>query len=360
MPNLRLFDIVAPTQSRHLKAIFTSFPVLITLSIGALSPDDKRATSESTAVTNAHRGGTSQASAQEVAAILRELHVARWKCPPTTLSNVNIRFNSVTRLNLQLISGYKNLLRLLRIFPALQELQLKKVRDLVEEAKVNYTTEPSFSALKSIRLAKKAFSTPYSLNGLFSILPNLIEANLYTVYSQTLAIFVEHCPRIEILDFTSKSQYPQHAMGLQDLQKLNCAITGTPYLTEAEQASIKYIQGHFSQNITFPLTFDMPRIAEWDPSYTDEDNWDMWHDDEKSAFRKYSALKSVLCDVFDAITEYTGLDTVQQDRMTLPSFTQTVWTTSKRGRLVSSMRRPLKAISRVLSESQARWIHLPS
>ncbi|KAF9148461.1 hypothetical protein BG015_009806 [Linnemannia schmuckeri] len=389
MPNLRLFDIVAPTQPRHLKAIFISFPALAMLSIGTLSSDDKGATHRSTAITKTHRDGTSQASAQELATVLRELHVARWDCPPTTLSSINIRFNAVARLNLQLISGYKNLLDLLRTFPALQELQLKKVRDLAEEAEVNYTSEPFFPALKSIRLAKEAFSTPYSLNGLLSILPNLIEANLYTVCSQILASIVEHCPRIEILEFTKKPQYNTQigllltsctnlkscvGPGLEipfpdilnkpwvckNLQKLDCAITGIPYLTEVEQTSIKNLQSHFSKNITFPLTFDMPRVAKRDPSYTDEDNWHMWHYDEKSVFRQYLAIRSILCDVFDAITKYTDLDTVQQDWMPLSSFTRTLWTSSKRGRPVSSMGRPLKATSRVLSESQARWIHLPS
>lgn len=384
MPNLRLLDIVAPTQPRHLRAIFTSFPDLAMLSIREISPENNGVGRGSTAVTNAAWDKAGPTSAPEQATSLRELHVGRWDCPPTILSSINIHFNSVTRLNLQLISGYRNLLDLLRTFPVLQELQLKKVHDIAEEAEVNYTIEPSFPTLKSIRLAKAAFRTPQSLNGLLSILPNLTEANLYTVYSETLAIIVEHCAQIEILEFTTKSQHTSqlgHLLtsctnlkscvgpGLQipytdvldtpwvcrNLQKLDCVITGTPYLTEDEQNSINYLRNHLSQNITFPPTFDMPRIAKWDPSYTDEDTWDMWHADEKSAFRKFTALKSVLCDVFDCVTKHTALDTVQQDRTTLSSCTRTLWTSSKRGRPVSSMGRPLKATSRVLSENQARW-----
>ncbi|KAF9541542.1 hypothetical protein EC957_002978 [Mortierella hygrophila] len=389
MPNLRLLDIVAPTQPCHLKAIFTSFPNLAMLSVGKISPDNNGVRLGNTAVTGAALDRTAPMSTQEQATSLRELHVARWDCPPTMLSNINIRFNSVTRLNVQLISGYRNLFDLLRTFPVLQELQLKKVHDLAEEAEVNYTVEPPFPTLKSIRLAKEAFPTAQSLNGLLSILPNLAEANLYTVYSETLAIIAKHCAQIEILEFTTKSEYVTQLSllltsctklkscvgpGLQipytdildmpwvcrGLQKLDCAITDTPGLTKDEQTSIKYIRNEFSQNITFPPTFDMPRVAEWDPSYTNKDNWDRWHDNEKSAFRKYTTLKSALCDVFDCVTKYTDLDTVQQDRTTLSSFTQTRWTSSKRGRPVSSMGRSLKATSRVLSEGQARWVHLPS
>ncbi|KAF9339953.1 hypothetical protein BGZ91_004114 [Linnemannia elongata] len=361
MPNLRLLDIVAPTQPRHLRAIFTSFPDLVMLSIREISPENNGVGRGSTAVTNAAWDRTAPTLAPEQATSLRELHVGRWDCPPTILSSINIHFNSVTRLNLQLISGYRNLLDLLRTFPVLQELQLKKVHDIAEEAEVNYTIEPSFPTLKSIRLAKAAFRTAQSLNGLLSILPNLTEANLYTVYSETLAIIVEHCAQIEILEFTTKSQHTSqlgHLLtsctnlkscvgpGLQipytdvldtpwvcrNLQKLDCVITGTPHLTEDEQNSINYIRNHLSQNITFPPTFDMPRIAKWDPSYTDEDTWDMWHADEKSAFRKFTALKSVLCDVFECVTKHTALDTVQQDRTTLSSCTRTLWTSSKRGR----------------------------
>ncbi|KAF9144894.1 hypothetical protein BGX30_011114 [Mortierella sp. GBA39] len=388
MPNLRLLDIVAPTQPRHMKAIFTSFPNLAMLSIGKISPDNNGAKRGNTAVTEAVLDRRVPTSAQE-ATSLRELHVARWDCPPTMLSNINIRFNSVTRLNLQFISGYRNLFDLLRTFPVLQELQLKKVHDLVEEAEVNYKIEPPFPTLKSIRLAKDAFSTAQSLNGLLSILPNLAEAKLYTVYSETLAIIAKHCAQIEIFEFTNKSKYASKlgllltgctklkscvGPGLQiscteilntpwvckDLQKLDCAITETSGLTKGEQTSIKYIRSEYSQNITFPPTFDMPRVEKWDPSYTNKDTWDMWSNGEKSAFRKYTTLKSSLCDVFDCVTKYTDLDTVEQDQTTLSWSTQTLWTSSKRGRPVSSMGRSLKATSRVLSEGQARWVHLPS
>jgi hypothetical protein len=389
MPNLRLFDIVAPMQPRHLKAIFTSFPALVMLSLGTLNPDDKTIARGSTTTTNKiHQSGASPLlPAQELATALQELHVARWACSPTALRNIHVCFNSVTRLNLQLISGYRNLLDLLRTFPALQELQLKKVCDLAEDAEVNYTLEPSFLTLKSIRIAKKAFSTSYSLNGLLSILPNLTEARFYTIYSETLSIIAEHCPQIEILEFTKMSQYISQlnllltnctklkscgGPGLQipymdilnnpwvckDLQKLDCSITETPYLTQDEQLSIKYIRNHWSQNITFPPTFDMPPFVGWDPSFANEDNWDMWHDEEKIAHRKYNTIKDVLCDVFERITKYTDLDTVQQDRMSSSSSTRTVWTSSKRGRPVSSMGRPLKATSRVLSENQVRWTPL--
>lgn len=386
MPNLRLLDIVAPTQPRHLKAIFTSFPDLAMLSIGKISPDNKSAKREDTTVTKAARDRTVPTSAQEQATSLRELHVARWDCSPTVLSSNNIRFNSVTRLNLQHISGYRNLLDLLRNFPVLQELQLKKIHDLAEVAEVNYTIETPFPTLKSIRLAKGAFSTPQSLNGLLSILPNLAEAYLYTVYSETLATIVKHCAQIEILEFTTKSQYISQlgllltnctnlkscvGPGLQipytdildtpwvckDLQKLGCAITGVPYLTEDEQTLVEYIRDFISNTVTFPPAFDMPRVAEGNPS---EDRSDRWLNDHKNAFRKYTVLKSVLCDVFDCVTMYTDLDTVQQDWTRLSSSTQTLWTSSKRGRPVSSMGRPLKATSRVLSENQSRWVHLPS
>ncbi|KAK3818199.1 MAG: hypothetical protein JOS17DRAFT_757336 [Linnemannia elongata] len=387
MPNLRLLDIVAPTQPRHLKAIFTSFPGLAMLSIGKISPDNNGARREDTAVTKAARNRTVPTSAQGRTTSVRELHIAHWDCSPTMLSKNNICFNFVTRLNLQLISGYRNLLHLLRTFPVLQELQLKKVHSLAEEAEVNYTIEPPLSTLKSIRLARAAFPTPQSLNGLLSILPNLVEAYLYTAYSETLAIIVKHCAQIEILEFVAKSQYTTQ-LGLlltscinlkscvgrglripytdiletpwvcKDLQKLDCAITGTPYIDQYEQTLLQNRWSSLSLKITFPPTFDMSRVAEWDPSYSNENTWDKWTDAEKSVFKKYMVLRSVLCNVFDCVTKYTDLDTVQQDRTTLSSSTQTLWTSSKRGRPVSSMGRPLKATSRVLSENQARWIHL--
>ncbi|KAG0285068.1 hypothetical protein BGZ96_010644 [Linnemannia gamsii] len=387
MPDLRLLDIVAPTQPRHLKAIFTSFPALAMLSLGTLIPDDKTKTSTTN---NVHRNGASPLlPAQGLATTLQELYIAGWHCPPTALSSINTRFNSVTRLHLQLISGYRTLLDLLRTFPTLQELQLRKVHNLTEETEVNYSLEPPFPTLKSIHLSKEAFSTADSLNGLLSILPNLTEARLYTVYYGTLPIIVERCPQIEILEFSHKYQEISRLSllltsctklrscggpGLQipytdildklwvckDLQKLDCAITGMPYLTQAEQASIMYIRDRWSQNINFPPTFDMSDSAKWDLSFMNEDSWDMWHNKEKFAYRKYSQLVGVLRLIFKHITEYTDLDTVQQDGAIISPSTHTLWTSSKRGRPISSMGRSLKANSRVLSENQARWIHLPS
>lgn len=269
MPNLRPLNIVAPTQPRHLEAIFTSFPTLAMLSLGTLSPDDKT-------ITRGNRTCLQQTTFIEAEnRHCFQLHVAEWHCAPTALSSIDIHFNSVTRLNLQLISRYRNLLNLMCTFPVLQELQLKKVHNLTSEAEVNYSLEPPLPTLNSIRFAKEAFSTAGSLNGLLSILPNLTEARLYTIYSETLPIIVEHCPQMEILEFTCRFEdISQLSLlltsctklrscggpGLQipymdildkpwickDLQKLHCAITETPYLTQAEQASITNIRGHWS------------------------------------------------------------------------------------------------------------------
>ncbi|KAK3841602.1 MAG: hypothetical protein J3R72DRAFT_422032 [Linnemannia gamsii] len=325
---------------------------------------------------------------QQLGTNLLELHVARWHCSPTILSSSNVHFNSVTRLNLQHISGYINLFSLLRTFPALQELQLKKVHTLTNEVEPSHQTELPLSTLKSIRLAKEAFVTERSLNGLLSLLPNLTEANLYTIHPGTLATIAAHCPRIEILEFTKITHIDSqlslllthcpnlkscvgpglriayqdilnHPWICRDLQRLDCQITSTPCLTEAEQSSIRNLRNHHSQNITLPLTFDMPRFPKPDLAFTNECNWDMLHPDERLAFQTYSILLNILCDVFDCISKNTILDTVQQDRTKLSSCTQTLWTSSRGGRPVSSLGRPLKATSRVLSNGQARWIHFP-
>ncbi|KAF9127554.1 hypothetical protein BGW39_005785 [Mortierella sp. 14UC] len=187
MPNLRLLDIVAPSQPRHLAAIFSCFPDLAMLSLGVLSMDDAGVSRSGTAAAKTYSDAT-VLPLQDLGTNLIELHVACWDCPPTILSNSNIHLNSVTRLHLHVISGYKNLLNLLRTFPTLRELQLKKVRTLTDEIEPSYETELPLSTLKSIRLAKEAFATERSLNGLLSLLPNLTEANLYTTHPNTFSV----------------------------------------------------------------------------------------------------------------------------------------------------------------------------
>ncbi|KAG0281247.1 hypothetical protein BGZ95_005617 [Linnemannia exigua] len=385
MPSLRLLDVVAPSQPRHLAAIFSSFPDLVMLSLGVLNVDDA-SVSRSGMAADKGRHDATVLLPQHLGTRLLELHVVDWGGPATILRSSNIHFNSVTRLNLQRISGYKKLFDLLRTFPALQELQLKRLHTLHSEVDPSYETELPLLTLKSIRLSKEPFGTECRLNGLLSLLPNLAEARLYTIHPSTLATIAAHCPLIEILEFTKKSHINSqlslllthcpnikscvgpglqiayqdifnHPWVCKDLQKLDCQITGIPCITEDEIASIKYLRNHYSQNITLPLAFDMPRFPKSDPAFTHEDNWDMRHPGEQLAFRKYSTLLDVLCGVYDLITKYTILDTVQQDRTTLSSCPQTLWTSSRGGRPASSLGRPLKATSRVLSNDRARWIH---
>ncbi|KAF9085054.1 hypothetical protein BGX23_010002 [Mortierella sp. AD031] len=393
MPDLRLLDIVAPTQPQHLAAIFTSFPALVMLSLGVLNPDDD---GDGASLRNAlnrmdiqDRASSPPPPPRVLPTHLQELHVTRWECTLEQLVSYNIRFDIVTRLNLHAISGYKKLLDLLRGFPSLQELRLKKVRTTTSDPEVNYETEPPFTTIRSVHLAKDAFKKEEALHGLISLLPKLAEFNVYTIFRTTIATLISHCPLFEILEFSQSSDYvdqlgllvttcptlkscvgPGLCISAQEiiqqpwvcpnLQKLTFTLTGANHLTQDDIATIIYIRSKYSQNLILPITFDMPRHPPPSPLYTNEDNWDMWHPKDQVAHRRYCDLKHIYCSVFEHIKKYTALDTVQPDISIKSERARSLWTSSTLGRPVSSMGRPLKQTSRVLSDNQSRWIYLPS
>ncbi|KAF9915267.1 hypothetical protein FBU30_002090, partial [Linnemannia zychae] len=357
MPNLQLLGIVSIIQPRHLKAILTHFPYLVTLSLVSIYQIGNTTRSKTGASYKIDRTISSGHCQSPLETHLRELHVGSWGCPVSSFMRTgrDIYFSSLTRLFLHTIDGgYQNILDLLRLMPSLQDFQLKKMSlPLVATPQPDYSIEAPFVRIKFISLGKEAFPSQTNLNGFLTLLPNLTEATLSTAYSSISSIIAQHCLHLEILELVvpfSNGHYsdldiilanctqlkclvaPRCQISYQklmrqpfvckNLQVLDCVISDIPRLTSQSEEALRYICKHYNQNIFTPPFIGMPRLPIPDATVTSE-----WRVSDQNAIHIYSEIQEIMCSLFEKVTQETKLDRVVSKP--IGDINSHMWTCSK-------------------------------